>query len=485
MRMRRVIGFLVLGWSLPALASLTLSWRNQLQPNTPYASASAAFTGLCASVGATPNPTDGLLYGYFYPADTTASAQCWVGGAWSAAYGATLLAECGPLEILTGNSTATFACHPDCAQTCFDDGDLCNGLEACSAPPPDGGVSVCLPGVPLNCDDGLACNTDSCNPTTGCVHALNDAGICTCTAPTVPPLSLGGEVEGDLGSTSCRALTGTLSAKGKIGAMGTVVYPTCANSCVGSGTISGELQFDLSLCSRPVSLKRVASLGVSRDYVPDCNALTCSAGCGTGYCSTATGDSSADVKVSRGLGVKWNKAWAAGDVVLRCGAEVSVNGTASLNAEKVSNNGDTRGTCIECEKVAATLGAGAGVGADCILKLSFRGASSKLGCKGCAALDIQTTGGMSGQRGACGGQLCSTLKSTIKGSVRAPSMRFQRGYWKVEGKCGASWDSCSELRSCGGACSCANGACSVNEPKISCAVCAERSGVSLCVGDQP
>jgi hypothetical protein len=51
-----------------------------------------------------------------------------------------------------------------CAQLTCDDGDVCNGAEACTA-------GVCGPGTAPSCDDGNACTTDDCEPATGCRHA--------------------------------------------------------------------------------------------------------------------------------------------------------------------------------------------------------------------------------------------------------------------------------------------------------------------------
>lgn len=67
------------------------------------------------------------------------------------------------------------------------DNDLCNGVEACIN-------GVCDPGTPVNCEDGIACTFDSCNPATGvCAHPPSDAacsdgltcnGIETCSTQT-------------------------------------------------------------------------------------------------------------------------------------------------------------------------------------------------------------------------------------------------------------------------------------------------------------
>lgn len=51
-----------------------------------------------------------------------------------------------------------------------DDGNPCNGTETC-----DTTYNACKPGTPLDCDDGLQCTIDSCDPTMGCVYTLIDA----------------------------------------------------------------------------------------------------------------------------------------------------------------------------------------------------------------------------------------------------------------------------------------------------------------------
>jgi hypothetical protein len=49
------------------------------------------------------------------------------------------------------------------------DGNLCNGVETCTN-------GICHPGTAVNCDDGIYCTTDSCNPATGaCTNAPNNA----------------------------------------------------------------------------------------------------------------------------------------------------------------------------------------------------------------------------------------------------------------------------------------------------------------------
>jgi slime mold repeat-containing protein len=68
-------------------------------------------------------------------------------------------------------STLTCTVNADCS-----DGNLCNGVETCSA-------GNCQPGTPVSCVDGLVCTLDVCNPATGtCSHPPNpcsDGDSCT------------------------------------------------------------------------------------------------------------------------------------------------------------------------------------------------------------------------------------------------------------------------------------------------------------------
>ncbi len=63
---------------------------------------------------------------------------------------------------------ASGACSlvPDHQGMPCDDGDPCSVGDACL----DG---ACVPGTATNCNDGDPCTDDTCDPTVGCVHALN------------------------------------------------------------------------------------------------------------------------------------------------------------------------------------------------------------------------------------------------------------------------------------------------------------------------
>src|SRR5262249_46784952 len=50
------------------------------------------------------------------------------------------------------------------------DGNPCNGVETCNV--------ICQLGTPVDCDDGIGCTIDSCNPSTGaCIHQP-DNSVC-------------------------------------------------------------------------------------------------------------------------------------------------------------------------------------------------------------------------------------------------------------------------------------------------------------------
>lgn len=114
----------------------------------------------------------------------------------------TVLCDDGSL-CTTGDVCRNGSCVPGTPVVCGDNNpctdDVCDPAAGCVFPPhegpcDDGSVctlqdtcrgGVCRPGALLNCDDGNPCTDDSCNGSTGCVHADNSApcedGFC-CTA---------------------------------------------------------------------------------------------------------------------------------------------------------------------------------------------------------------------------------------------------------------------------------------------------------------
>lgn len=61
------------------------------------------------------------------------------------------------------------AAMPECtvASDCPADGDVCNGVETCVE-------GRCVSISPLECDDGIGCTDDHCDPAEGCLHGAVD-----------------------------------------------------------------------------------------------------------------------------------------------------------------------------------------------------------------------------------------------------------------------------------------------------------------------
>jgi len=86
--------------------------------------------------------------------------------------------ECGDDNPCTDDICIPMAgcSHLNNSNPCTDD-DVCTAADKCSG-------GVCVPGDTIGCDDGNVCTDDSCDPTSGCVHAANqdpcdDLNTCT------------------------------------------------------------------------------------------------------------------------------------------------------------------------------------------------------------------------------------------------------------------------------------------------------------------
>ena len=88
-------------------------------------------------------------------------------------------AFCRGQDALCDNNLGTMQTQSASLPLCpvCDDGNACNGLEACNQV-----TGECVPGTDLNCDDGDACTADTCDPTSGCIGATvvcDDGDSCT------------------------------------------------------------------------------------------------------------------------------------------------------------------------------------------------------------------------------------------------------------------------------------------------------------------
>jgi alpha-tubulin suppressor-like RCC1 family protein len=85
--------------------------------------------------------------------------------------------SCDDGNVCNGTETCDpiLGCEPGTPLSC-DDGDPCTGAETCDP------TSGCVAGTPLSCDDGNACTTNDCDPTTGCTATpitCDDGDRCT------------------------------------------------------------------------------------------------------------------------------------------------------------------------------------------------------------------------------------------------------------------------------------------------------------------
>jgi hypothetical protein len=117
-----------------------------------------------------------------------------------------------------GNPCTTDTCNPDVGcyhvdrdQEPCDDGDACTAVDAC--------LHGACGGVPVSCDDGNPCTTDTCDPLAGCQHAgttgpCDDGDACTTDDACTSGACLGVPVTCDDGNPctadSCVAGTGCL-----------------------------------------------------------------------------------------------------------------------------------------------------------------------------------------------------------------------------------------------------------------------------------
>jgi hypothetical protein len=71
---------------------------------------------------------------------------------------------------------STGCVHANNTNSC-NDGNACTTGDTCAS-------GMCVGGVPLNCDDGNCCTIDSCSPATGCAHVANTAAPVFTTQPS-------------------------------------------------------------------------------------------------------------------------------------------------------------------------------------------------------------------------------------------------------------------------------------------------------------
>ncbi len=78
----------------------------------------------------------------------------------------------GPSDVPTEADEASTDAGCTSDEEC-NDGDPCNGVEVCDP------VLGCRSGAPVDCDDGIACTNDRCDPLTGACGSEPDHSLCT------------------------------------------------------------------------------------------------------------------------------------------------------------------------------------------------------------------------------------------------------------------------------------------------------------------
>ncbi len=142
---------------------------------------------------------------------------------------------------------------------------------------------------------------------------------------------------------------------------------------------------------------------------------------------------------------------------------MSVDGTA----RKTIDNGIECEDCDECLEGDGTLGFGVAGDVGCYIGLDVWGLfGTTLGCKGCGQVGVDIYGGVKGQTGECGDDLCAFAGVKANASATTPCVGFSLGFIGMAVQCTASADACAE----GGGCP----TCSSN-----CSACADaNAGVS-------
>ena len=228
---------------------------------------------------------------------------------------------------------------PMCDPAACDDHDRCNGIEGCVG-------GRCASGVPLVCDDGVACTVDSCDPIAGCRHVADDA---RCTA------MIGGRCE--LGSgcqypscTSATCVPGpceTARCSGDACVRESLCLSSqtcCAGACVPIGCNDGNPCTDDACmatgCSNAANA-RACDDGLWCNGTDTCAMGSCSAHagspCGGRACYEAT-DGCAECAIDSECGMPVYGTWSACDYAGTCDESAS-------QARSVSTPRCASGTC--------------------------------------------------------------------------------------------------------------------------------------------
>ncbi len=162
-----------------------------------------------------------------------------------------------------------------------DDEDLCTASDACTWDD-TAAAGVACHGVPVDCDDGLACTTDACDPATGtCTHAAPEGtaaydaapGNATSTACWLPVADLTNDGAVFITDVQCTALTNLWVLGGA-----TTPPPVCIGR-PGSPFVSADFNCDGAVNVADALLSAYTTLGIPLSSSVDADGDGCPDAC--------------------------------------------------------------------------------------------------------------------------------------------------------------------------------------------------------------
>jgi len=325
-----------------------------------------------------------------------------------------------------------------------DDGLFCNGPETCD---PDTG---CAAGDAPDCDDGAMCTYDVCSDAQGqCMHQ-GQLDKCPCEG-TAPSYSFTFNKEFDNSKVACPIIGGVagFDAGAEIEIQAQEAH--CSNDCTSSLGAKGKLTSGIYLCKESLVLEGNAYLKGSKKSCPDCDGDTCKRICKGDTCDSY--DFGGGVKATYTKFYGYHKVKKSGPVSLeiKCGASLSGAPSLSLNGNKTKDQGYQCGTCTDCLSGNGTLGFGVAGDIGCHLSFDLYDGWYKktIGCKSCGHIGLDVYGGVQGQTGECGGDICAFAGAKADAKATTPCIGFGVGWFGISAQCSASAAGCAETNGCG------------------------------------
>ncbi len=193
----------------------------------------------------------------------------------------------------------TGKCLHEPSDTRCDNDRYCDGLETCDP------ISGCLPGMAIDCDDGVACTIDSCEETaSACIHEPDDS-LCEnglfcdgvercdvvfdCTSPD--PILCDDSI--DCTTDRCDEALQSCVFESDDAACTNGIFCDGAEWCsVDAGCVSGPSPCDFGICDEPGTRCVECVADADCDDAIDCTADSCDVA--AGVCSYALNDNACD-----------------------------------------------------------------------------------------------------------------------------------------------------------------------------------------------